>query len=334
MSAAVKRQTYLYVKGVYDVINYPIPIILDGDPGHDDAIAWTLAKTSPLLKILAVTSAAGNQTIEKTTYNAMRICTLIGIDAPIAKGRPKPILNEVMNAPSVHGESGLDGPALPEPAMELCGMNACELWAKVISESDHPVTIISTGPLTNTATFILAHPELKDRIERVSMMGGGVEFGNWTPAAEFNILVDPEAADIVFRSGIPIVMAGLDVTEKALIMPEDFEKIKALENPVSDIVWQWLEFFYKFHKTIGYEGAPMHDPCAVMYLIHPEIFTTRDMFVQIETCGDYCKGTTVADFYGTTCMTPNAKCIMGVDRDAFADYLVDAMKYYGGHKDE
>lgn len=306
-----------------------IPIILDGDPGHDDAIAWTLARTCPELKILAVTSVGGNQTLEKTTYNALRVCTLTGIDAPVAAGRPKPILNEVMNAPSVHGESGLDGPALPEPAMEVSEKRACDLWAELISASEEPVTIVSTGPLTNTAMFLLAHPELKSKIGRISMMGGGVAYGNWTPAAEFNILVDPEAADIVFRSGVPIIMAGLDVTEKALIMPKDFERVRAFGNPVSDIVWQWLEFFYIFHRDLGYEGAPMHDPCAVMYLVHPEIFTAKDYYVEIEMSGDYCRGTTVADVYGVTGKAPNAKCLMDVDREAFMDYLVEAMKFYG-----
>ena len=306
-----------------------IPVILDGDPGHDDAIAWTLAKASGRMDILAVTSVAGNQTIQKTTYNAQRICTLLGIDAPIAQGRPRPLIEPPMNAPSVHGESGLDGPPLPEPAMGLSELSACELMAKTLRESLTPVTIISTGPLTNTAALLLAHPELKEKIARISLMGGGIAYGNWTPAAEFNILVDPEAAKIVFESGIPILMAGLDVTEKALIMPEDFERIRALGNPVSDIVAQWLEFFYKFHKSIGYEGAPMHDPCAVMALIHPEVFTMRPMHVEIETQGEYCRGCTVGDQLGLSGKAPNAQVLLDVDRRAFADRLVESMKFYG-----
>ena len=306
-----------------------IPVILDGDPGHDDAIAWTLAKASGRMDILAVTSVAGNQTIQKTTYNTQRICTLLGIDAPIAQGRPRPLIEPPMNAPSVHGESGLDGPPLPEPAMGLSELSACELMAKTLRESLTPVTIISTGPLTNTAALLLAHPELKEKIARISLMGGGIAYGNWTPAAEFNILVDPEAAKIVFESGIPILMAGLDVTEKALIMPEDFERIRALGNPVSDIVAQWLEFFYKFHKSIGYEGAPMHDPCAVMALIHPEVFTMRPMHVEIETQGEYCRGCTVGDQLGLSGKAPNAQVLLDVDRKAFADRLVESMKFYG-----
>lgn len=308
--------------------NRKIPVILDGDPGHDDAIAWTLAHASGRFNVLAVTSCCGNQTIEKTTYNARRVCTLVGLDAPIARGCPHPLVTEPMNAPSVHGESGLDGPALPEPAMPVCELGAVDLMAKVLRESDEPVTIIATGPETNVAALLLAHPELKPKIRQISVMGGGIGFGNWTPAAEFNILVDPEAAKTVFTSGIPILMAGLDVTEKALILPEDFERIRAIGGEVCTIVAEWLEFFYIFHHNLGYAGAPMHDPCAVMALLHPELFQMRQMYVEIETAGEYCKGTTVGDFFGTTGHTPNVTCLLGVDRQAFADRLVEAMEFY------
>lgn len=233
-----------------------IPIILDGDPGHDDAIAWMLANASPLLDIRAVTSVCGNQTIEKTTYNALRIMTLIGLRAPMARGRTGPLVSEPIVAPTVHGKSGLDGPDLPEPAFEPLEMSAVELMAKVLSESAEPVTLVPTGPLTNVAALLLAHPELKSKIREISLMGGGIHHGNWTPAAEFNILVDPEAADLVFRSGIPIIMAGLDVTEQALVFPEDFERIRALGNPVATVVAEWLDFFYGFHRAKGYPGAP------------------------------------------------------------------------------
>jgi len=309
-----------------------IPVILDGDPGHDDAIAWMLAKSSPLLDIRAVTSVCGNQTIEKTTYNAQRICALLGIDAPVAMGRPGPLMTPPMNAPSVHGQSGLDGPVLPEPDRPLSPLPAVGLMAEVLRASERPVTLVATGPQTNVAALLLAHPELKGKIARISLMGGGIATGNWTPAAEFNILVDPEAAKIVFTSGVPITMAGLDVTEKALILPEDFERVRALGNPVSDIVAQWLEFFYKFHRSIGYAGAPMHDPCAVMALIHPEIFTIRPMYVQVETGGEYCRGTTVGDLLGFSGHAPNADVLMDVDRGRFADLLVEAIGFYGEAK--
>lgn len=309
-----------------------IPVILDGDPGHDDAIAWVLAKGSQKLNILGVTSVCGNQTIEKTTYNARRICTLIGLDAPMAMGRLRPLISAPIIAPTVHGESGLDGPVLPEPAYPLLEMDAVSLMAKLLEESEEPVTLIPTGPLTNVAALLLAHPELKEKIARISLMGGGVQFGNWTPAAEFNILVDPEAAEIVFSSGIPIIMAGLDVTEKAMIFPEDFERIRALGNPVAVIVAEWLEFFYQFHRGLGYEGAPVHDAVAVAALLKPEIMESRELYVQVETAGEFCKGATVADFNGVLGKEPNAKVLMGIDRQAFVDLLVEAIETYGEGK--
>ena len=308
-----------------------IPVILDGDPGHDDAMAWMLAKSSDMLDIKAVVSVCGNQTIEKTTYNAQRICTLLGIDAPIAKGRPAPLCSDIMTAASVHGQSGLDGPILPEPTMELSKLSSVDLMAKVILESEEPVAIISTGPLTNTASLLLAHPELVSKIRCISLMGGGIAHGNWTPAAEFNILVDPEAADIVFRSGVEIYMSGLDVTEKALMLPEDFERIREVGNPVAKVVAEWLEFFYDFHRNIGYEGAPVHDAVAVTALIRPELIMMQDMFIQIETKGEYCRGATVADNISESAKKenkPNAHVGMGIDRQGFVDMMVEAVKTY------
>ena len=306
-----------------------IPVILDGDPGHDDAIAWMLAASSPRLDIRAVTSVCGNQTIEKTTYNALRICTLLGLTCPVGMGRPAPLLAPPMNAPSVHGETGLDGPALPEPAMQLSDLSSVELMARVLRESEAPVTIVATGPQTNVAALLLAHPELKPKIARISLMGGGIAYGNWTCAAEFNILVDPEAADIVFRSGIPVTMAGLDVTEKALIFPEDFERVRAVGNPVARVVADWLEFFYGFHRRLGYAGAPVHDAVAVAALLRPDLMDSQEMYVQIETQGEYCRGMTVGDARGQLGHTPNVRVLTGIDRRGFADLLVQAVGAYG-----
>lgn len=306
-----------------------IPVILDGDPGHDDAIAWVLANASPALDIRAVTSVCGNQIIEKTTYNAMRIMTLIGLHVPMAKGVDNPLIANPIIAPVVHGKSGLDGPALPEPDFEMSPLSAVELMAKVISESDEPVTLIPTGPLTNVAGLLLAHPELKEKIARISIMGGGIQMGNWTPAAEFNILVDPQSAKLVFQSGIPIIMAGLDVTEKALVCPADFDRIRAVGNKVAVTVADWLEFFYQFHKTMDYPGAPIHDAVAVAALVKPEILTMREMYVDVETCGDYCMGCTVGDWFGITGHAPNATVLLDIDREAFVDLLVEAVKTYG-----
>ena len=306
-----------------------IPIILDGDPGHDDAIAWVLANASPLLEIRACTSVCGNQTIEKTSYNAMRVMTLINLDVPFAIGRRKPLLSDPIIAPDVHGESGLDGPALPEPTITPEPIDAVELMAKMLQESVEPITLVPTGPLTNIGALLLLYPELKHKIARISLMGGGINYGNWTPAAEFNILVDPEAADIVFNSGVPITMAGLDVTEKALIFPEDFERIRALNNKVATVEAEWLDFFYQFHRAKGYAGAPIHDAIAVTALIRPDILTMKDYYVQVETSGDYCRGMTIADRFGVLQQPANAWVILGIDRQAFVDLIVEAVAFYG-----
>ncbi|MDR0889218.1 MAG: nucleoside hydrolase [Oscillospiraceae bacterium] len=310
-----------------------IPVILDGDPGHDDAIAWVLAKASGLLDIRAVCTVCGNQTIEKTSYNARRICTLIGLDVPIGMGSDKPLISARRMAASVHGQSGLDGPILPEPSMEISPLPAAQLMAKVLRESAEPVCIVPTGPLTNVATLLLSHPELKEKIRCISLMGGGIAHGNWTCAAEFNILVDPEAAKIVFESGVPILMAGLDVTEKALIFPADFDRVRAVGNRVAAVVADWLEFFYHFHRKLGYAGAPVHDAVAVAALIRPELLEYKDLFVQIETQGEYCRGATVGDLLGTTGKAPNVRAAMCIDRAGFADLLVEAVRAYGGGRE-
>ncbi|MDI9540754.1 MAG: nucleoside hydrolase [Bacillota bacterium] len=311
------------------MIKKPINVILDGDPGHDDAIAWVVAKASPEFNILACTAVNGNCSAAKAAYNSQRICALIDLNVPIAKGQDKPLVIESLKAPTnIHGESGLDGPELPLPERELEDLTAVELMIKILEESKEKVTIVATGPLTNVGALLLVRPDLKEKIEQISIMGGGIKHGNWTAAAEFNILIDPDSADIVFKSGLPIFMAGLDVTEKALVTPKDVEEIKQIDNPVAEIVWQWLEFFYQFHLTIGYPGAPIHDLCAVLVLNHPEIFDLKEMYVEIETAGEYTKGATIGDINNITANKPNATVLMDVDREKFVEYMVEAIKCY------
>lgn len=312
------------------MINKKRPIILDGDPGHDDAIAFVLAASySDALDIKAITAVGGNQTLAKTTYNYRRIATLLNrTDIPIAAGRDKPLMCDLVVAPNFHGESGLDGPVLPEPQVDITSDNAVELMAKVLRESDEKVTIVATGPQTNVASLLLAHPELKDKIETISIMGGGLLHGNWSPAAEFNILVDPEAADVEFKSGVPIMMCGLDVTERAYLYPEEWENIRSMNNPVAKVVAEWFDFFFIHLKELGFEGAAIHDACAVMALVHPEIFEMKDYFVEIETQGEYCRGATVPDYFGLTGNKPNCKCVINVDREKFVNEIINACKTY------
>lgn len=306
-----------------------IPVILDGDPGHDDAIAWVMAFARPELDIRAVISVSGNVSIEKTTKNMLQILTLLGVkEIPIAAGATRPLIGEFFDAPSVHGESGLDGPALPNPSLALNELSGVELMAKILRESDEKITLVPTGPLTNIAMLLIAYPELKEKIERISLMGGGMLTGNWTPAAEFNILCDPEAAKLVFESGVPITMAGLDVTEKAYVTPKDFERIRAVGNEVGEIVAEWLEFFYQFHLTLGYPGAPVHDPVAIVALVNPEMLTAEELFVQVETKGEFCRGATIGDFFNKSKRPPNATVIMNIDREAYIDMIVDAVSKY------
>ncbi|HPW53832.1 MAG TPA: nucleoside hydrolase [Erysipelotrichaceae bacterium] len=311
------------------MIKKPINVILDGDPGHDDAIAWVVAKASSDFNILACTAVNGNCSAAKAAFNSQRVCALIDLDVPIAKGQDKPLVIESLKAPTnIHGESGLDGPELPMPKRELEDLTAVELMIKILEETEEKVTIVATGPLTNVGALLLVRPDLKEKIEQISIMGGGIKYGNWTAAAEFNILIDPDSADIVFRSGLPILMAGLDVTEKALVTPKDVEEIKKINNPVADIVWQWLEFFYRFHVSIGYPGAPIHDLCAVLVLNHPEIFDLQEMYVEVETASEYCKGATIGDINNITGKKPNATVQMDVDREKFVEYMIEAIKCY------
>ena len=308
------------------------PVILDGDPGHDDAIAWVFAKADPSLDIRAVISVTGNQTIEKTTINSRRICTLLGIDAPVARGAARPLNGDPVTAGQWHGESGLDGPPMPDPDQPLCELPGVELMAKVLRESEEPVTIIATGPLTNVADLLITYPELKEKIGQISIMGGGVTHGNWKPAAEFNIFEDPEAAWTVFHAGLPLMMCGLDVTEKALIKPSDFPRLLAAGNLVAETVVGWLEFFYRFPMQLGYSGAPVHDPCAVLALTHPEIFEMQDMYVDIELEGEYTRGATVGDFLGSLGHAPNVTCVMNINRERYINLLVEALQTYTDRK--
>ncbi|MHB2111634.1 pyrimidine-specific ribonucleoside hydrolase RihA [Raoultella planticola] len=309
-----------------------LPIILDCDPGHDDAIAIVLALASPELDVKAITSSAGNQTPEKTLRNVLRMLTLLQRqDIPVAGGARKPLMRELIIADNVHGESGLDGPALPEPDFAPQSVTAVELMAKTLRESPQPVTIVATGPQTNVALLLNSHPELHDKIARIVMMGGAMVLGNWQPAAEFNIYVDPEAAEIVFQSGIPVVMAGLDVTHRAQIHGLDIERFRQLGNPVATIVAELLDFFMEYHKDAkwGFTGAPLHDPCTIAWLLKPHLFTSVERWVGVETQGKYTQGMTVVDYYFLTGNQPNTTVLLDVYREGFVDLLAERLAFYG-----
>lgn len=307
-----------------------LPILFDCDPGHDDAIAIVLALASPELDVKAITSSAGNQTPDKTLRNVLRMLTLLNrTDIPVAGGAVKPLMRDLIIADNVHGEwAGWPGAAGTHFAPQDC--TAVELMAKTLRESPELMTIVSTGPQTNVALLLNSHPELHAKIARIVIMGGAMGLGNWTPAAEFNIFVDPEAAEIVFQSGIPVVMAGLDVTHKAQIHREDTERFRAIGNPVSTIVAELLDFFFEYHKDEkwGFIGAPLHDPCTIARLLKPELFTTVERWVGVETQGKYTRGMTVVDYYSLSGNKPNATVMVDVDREGFVDLLAERLKFY------
>lgn len=240
-------------------------IILDCDPGHDDAIAILLAARAPGLKLEAVTTVAGNQTLAKTSLNARKVCTLAGIrDVPIAAGMDRPLVREQHVAAEIHGASGLDGPELPEPDVPLAPIHAVDLIIERLLASDGDIILVATGPLTNLATAIRREPRIVPKIRRISLMGGSIGLGNWTPAAEFNIYVDPEAAHVVFTCGAPVTMIGLDVTHTALATTEVRERIRALGSPVAHLTDDLLDFFAEtYRRVFDFDAPPLHDPCAV-----------------------------------------------------------------------
>src|SRR5215472_165257 len=236
-------------------------IVLDCDPGHDDAIAILLAAHAPQLKLEAITTVAGNQTVQKTSTNALKVCSLAGIrDIPIAAGMDRPLVQQQEVAPEIHGESGLDGPSLPAPSLTLTPVHAVDLLIDSLMSSAGDLTIVATGPLTNIATAIRREPRIVPKIQQITLMGGAIGLGNWTPAAEFNIFVDPEAASIVFGCGRPITMVGLEVTHQAQATKEVRERIRQLSNPVAQLVDELLEFFAKSYLTVfGFPAPPVHD---------------------------------------------------------------------------
>jgi len=312
-----------------------IPIIIDCDPGHDDAMAILWAIASPQLDLKAVTTVAGNQTIEKVTGNAIKVLTkLHRLDIPVAIGAEKPLLRKlVVGGEVVHGSSGLEGPNLPDPGFEPSELRALDLLIKTIEESDEKVTLVPIGPLTNIAALFIARPDLREKISRLSIMGGGAYMGNWTPAAEYNIWADPEAAKIVFNFGIPIIMSGLDVTHKAYITREENEILRAQGNEISVFAAELIDYFSKYHYEVeGFPGCTMHDPTAIAALLYPEMFTGVVCNVDVEIAGDLTTGMTVVDTIGYKekifgeKVDKNVTVLLDVDREKYVKAFFEAMK--------
>jgi len=294
------------------------PIVIDCDPGHDDAIAILLALASPEVELRGISTVAGNQTVDKTTRNALKVLELAGrSDVPVVRGADAPLRRPLRTAAHVHGESGLDGPDLPEPSTAPSAEDPAD-WL------EPEVVLVATGPLTNVAHLV----ERGVAIERIVWMGGAIAEGNVTPAAEFNAFVDPEAAAAVFGSGIPLTMVGLDVTHKALFTRAHADRLRDT-GKVGKVVAELSDFFQLFHeRRYGFEGSPIHDAMAVAEVIDPSLLETVLCNVEIETASDHCDGRTVVDRWLVTDRPRNARVGIDVDAPRFLDLLVERLSTF------
>ncbi|MBU5486177.1 nucleoside hydrolase [Clostridium sp. MSJ-11] len=305
-----------------------IPVIIDTDPGVDDAIALFLAFSSDKLDIRAVTTVGGNIPLEKTTKNSIDLVSYFGKSAKISKGASGPLLRELETAEWVHGASGIASVKLPKGNIELYEKNAWDTIYEEAIKFEGKLNIITLGPLTNIAIALMKYPDLKDKIERITLMGGACYIGNTTPAAEFNIYVDAEAADIVFKSGIPLTMVGLDATHKAVVLEEEINEITSSGNRVSSVVKELFQSCLSVCKLYGAEGAIVHDALAVAAVIDPSIISKKEYYVSIETKGELTYGKTVVDIYDVTKNKPNVEVALGVDRERFVQMFKGMMREY------
>ena len=303
----------------------PHPIIIDCDPGHDDAIAILLALASPEVELLAVTTVAGNATLANTTANAIRVLDFAGRpDIPVAAGAARPWVQDPFTASGTHGATGLDGPELPPPSRDPDPRHAIDLIAELVAASAKPVTLVPTGPMTNAGLFLARHPEIAERLDRIVLMGGSIGLGNVTPSAEFNIWADPEAARRLFTSGLDVTMVGLDVTHQALITPADAARLRAAGR-ASRLVAELVDFYGRAHTHM--EGSPIHDAVAVAELIDPKMLTLAQVHIDVD-CGPLCRGRTVVDLERVTDGPQTCRVATAI-RPGFAEFLAERLARLG-----
>jgi purine nucleosidase/pyrimidine-specific ribonucleoside hydrolase len=307
-----------------------VPVILDCDPGHDDAIALMLTLASPELELLGVTTVAGNQTLEKTTANAIRVLDHIGRPSvPVSPGASRPLVREREVAANVHGETGLDGPDLPPASREAGPAHAIDWIAEALAGSSSPVTLVATGPLTNVALLLARYPDVEGKLARIVLMGGAIAIGNVTPAAEFNIWADPEAAHRVFTSGLEVTMVGLDVTHQALLTPAHAERLAAAGR-AGKLVADLFAFYSRFHRErYGWEGAPVHDAVAVAHVIDETLLEVGPYGVRIDTGSELSRGRTYVDLHGSVGWSGNCRVATGIDADRFLELLIERISSLG-----
>ncbi len=310
----------------------PRQIIIDTDPGQDDAVAILLALASPELEVLGITCVAGNVPLELTQKNALMICELAGrTDIPVFAGAARPLVRKLVTAEYVHGKTGLNGPVLPDPTMKLQEQNAVDFIIETImARPSGAVTLCPIGPLTNIALALIRAPEIAERIREIVLMGGACfEGGNTTPCAEFNIFVDPQAAQTVFASGIPLIVHPLDMTHNALTTSKRVEKIRGLNNRVATATAEMMDFFERFdERKYGTDGGPLHDPNVIAYLLKPELYHGRDVNIEIEAASELTMGQTVVDWWGVSGRKIIAHYIRDLDSDGFFELLTERLARY------
>lgn len=304
-------------------------IILDCDPGHDDAVAIMLAAREPSLELLGVTVVAGNQTLENTQRNARNVLQWIGADVPVYAGCSGPMVRDKVIAGDIHGSTGLDGPVFPPLRKELEPEHAVQFLIRTLLASQGDITVVTTGPMTNLAMALRLEPRISEKIARIVLMGGSITNGNVSPAAEFNILADAEAACVCFRSGRPITMVGLDVTRRVLCYPEIVERMSRIGNPASELFVALMEHFCKTQKAIfGWEGGPLHDPVTIASLIDPQLLTLKPMNVQIDIRSTQSYGRTNCDAFGYLRLPPTADVAVDIDVPRFWDIVERGLRRY------
>lgn len=304
-------------------------IILDCDPGHDDAVAIMIAAINPQLELLGITVVAGNQKLEKTVDNALKVVQHLNLNIPVYSGMTRPMIREQVIADNIHGDTGLDGPVFEKLKLKTESKHAVSFIIETLMSSSEKITIVPTGPLTNIAMAMRFEPKIIEKIKRIVLMGGSYQLGNITPAAEFNILADPDAAHVVFTSKVPIVMMGLDLTRQALATKEIVDKIRTIDNKASKLFVDLMEFFASTQKNIfGWASPPVHDPTTIAYLIDPTCIEVKPMFCEIEIWSERSYGRTLCDYFGILNKETNVDVAVKLDFYKFWDIVYDSLKLY------
>lgn len=304
-------------------------IILDCDPGHDDAVAILLAGRSPAIEVLGITVVAGNQTLEKTVINAQHVCEAVGLEIPVYGGCDRPMVREKMIAADIHGETGLDGPVFKPLKGSVEKQHAVLFIIETLMASDGDIMVVTCGPMTNLAMALRLEPRISEKIKRIVLMGGSYQLGNVTPAAEFNIIADADAAHVCFSSGVPLTMVGLDVTRKVLCYPEIVERMRKVGNAASDLFCDLMAHFNKAQKEVfGWEGGPLHDPLTIACIIKPEVLTTKYVHTEVDIRGSQSYGRTNCDFYNYLKREPNVDLGVDVDVEMFWDIIEAGLRNY------